>query len=255
MQGTLLVTTRRSLLATALLAAPGLAAAQPAPVRILSAGAVEPGLRAALAGQATPTELTFATAPALRTRLTGAERPDVLIAPQAVMQEVAAQLGTPRVTIGRVGVGIAVNLLGAALPVPDEATLRQRLMDADMIVINRGSTGQYMDSLFARMGIADAIAGKILRYDDGAEVLARIGRSTAIRGLGFAPVTEIRLAMRDQPVQLLAPLPAAVQNFTTYDAAPLRESPRADAARALVTFLGTAPARAAMTAEGVEAAR
>lgn len=249
------MTTRRSLIATALLATPGLAAAQPAPVRILSAGAVESGLRAALAAYAAPTDLTFATAPAIRTRITGGERPDVVIAPPAVLQELAPHAGTPRVAIGRVGVGITVNLLGAHPPVPDEATLRQRLLDADMIVINRGSTGQYMDSLFARMGIADAIAGKILRYDDGAEVIVRIGRSTAIRGLGFAPVTEIRMAMRDQPVQLLGPLPAAVQNFTTYEAVPLRESPRAEAARALLAFLGTAPARAALITEGVEAAR
>lgn len=249
------MTTRRSLIATTLLAVPRLAAAQPAPVRILSAGAVETGLRAALAAQAGPTDPTFATAPAIRARIAGGERPDVVIAPPAVLQELAPLLGTPRVAIGRVGIGIVVNILGANPPVPDEATLRQRLLDADMVVINRASTGQYMDALFGRMGIAGAIAERILRYDDAAEVIARIGRSTAIRGLGFAPVTEIRMAMRDQPVRLLSPLPAAVQNFTAYDAAPLRDSARAEAVRALLAFLGTAPARAAFAAEGVEAAR
>ena len=48
-------------------------------------------------------------------------------------------------------------------------------------------------------------------------------------------------------------VPVTFLGFSTGGASPNLN--RIDAARALVTFLGTAPARAAMTAEGVEAAR
>ena len=250
------MTTRRSLIASALLAAPSLAVAQPVTLRVLSAGAVEPGLLAALAGYPTRIEITFATAPAIRTRMvTLRERPDVVIAPPGLLQEMAARLAEQRVAVGRVGIGIVVNLLGASLPIPDVPTLRQRLLEADSIVINRASTGQYMDAVFTRMGITGAIAGRILRTDTGAEVMERIGRSTAIRGIGFAPTTEIRMAVNTHPVLLLSPLPADVQSYTPYSAAALRESPQAGAARALLAHLGSPEARAAMEGAGVEPPR
>ena len=49
-----------------------------------------------------------------------------------------------------------------------------------------------------------------------------------------------------------APLPAEVQNYTTYDAAMMSGAPAAEAAKAVLRLLATPAAKAAFTAAGVE---
>ena len=93
-----------------------------AEITVLSAGAVEPGLKpASLAfekGTGHTVKIAFAPAPQIRTRIAGGETWDVVIAPPAVLDELA-KLGTienERVTLGRVGMGVAVR---AGAPMPD----------------------------------------------------------------------------------------------------------------------------------------
>ena len=97
-----------------------------AEINVLSAGAVEPGLVAAadLFRQKTGNDvkIRFATAPAIRQRMTVNESADIVMAPPAVLDDltttgkVDAQV---RVTVGRVGVGVAVR---EGAPVPDVST-------------------------------------------------------------------------------------------------------------------------------------
>lgn len=89
---------RRGLLALAALlaACPALAAE----IRVLGAGAVEPGLEAAVAGFRAAAggagRIAYATAPRLRERMLGGEAPDLLVAPFALLEELAPRLaGAP----------------------------------------------------------------------------------------------------------------------------------------------------------------
>src|SRR6267143_6324806 len=93
--------------------------AMAAEIRVLSAGAVEPGLRAAAAAfkkqSGHDVRITFNTAPEIRKRIGGGEAFDVVIAPPAALDELAgAVMGTPdRANLGRGGLGVAVGA-GAA---------------------------------------------------------------------------------------------------------------------------------------------
>lgn len=122
----------RRALAIAALAALGAAAAEP--LRVLSAGALEPALSAALerwrseggAGVA----VAFATAPRIAERMAAGERSDLVLAPNTLVErlERAGDLAGTPVPLGSVGVGIAVR---AGAPVPaihDEASLREHLL-------------------------------------------------------------------------------------------------------------------------------
>lgn len=245
---------RRLLLRAATLFPALPARAQAAPLGILSAGAVEPGLRPVLDafGQATGTrvEVAFATAPQLRRRMQAGEAPDLVIAPPAVIADLAPLLGPGRVTVGRVGVGMAVRRDAPDPGIRDAATLRAALLGASSVVFNRASTGLYMDSLFARLGIADALAPRITRHEDGASVMHHVAAGRGAGEIGFAPVTEILLAARDHPVRLLGPLPAEVQNHTAYVAAPLAAAgPRA---APLLGWLSGDRARAMLAEAGIE---
>jgi molybdate transport system substrate-binding protein len=250
------VIARRTLIVVSL-TTPGAAAAAE-PVRVLSAGAVEPALRAALEGWRSggggEVAVAFATAPRIAERLASGERPDLVLAPQGLIErlERAGDLAGQPVTVGSVGVGIAVR---AGAPVPairDEASLREHLLAADAVVFNRASTGLYMERLLERMGLASAIESKAVRFPDGDGVLRRIASGSGDREIAFAAATEIAL-FRERGVRFVGPLPDGLQNRTTYAAALLGGGggPSAEAQR-LLAFLDSAASRSAMAEAGVE---
>ena len=90
-----------------------------AELRVLSAGAVEPGLRPALAAfeqtSGHRVQLTFATAPQIRERGKSGGF-DLVIAPSAVLDELEAAMQIDadhalRVSLGRVGLGAIAEIL------------------------------------------------------------------------------------------------------------------------------------------------
>src|SRR5215510_14476067 len=83
-------------------------AASAAEIKILSAGAVEPGLKAAASAfqkeSGHEVKLTFNTAPQIRKRIADGEVQDVVIAPPALIDELskAGKLAPQRADVGRV---------------------------------------------------------------------------------------------------------------------------------------------------------
>lgn len=233
------------------------AAGQPPALDVLSAGAVEPGILAAAQAFRRETgqdvAVRFATAPVLRRRMAEGEPADVLLAPPAVIVE-AARLGRVDAgqaqRVGQVGVGVAVRQ-GAALPaIGDQAALRASLLAADRVVFNRASTGLYLETLLERLGIAAEVKAKAVRFPDGAAVMERVLAGTGVE-IGLGAITEIHL-YADRGLVFVGPLPDAVQNYTAYEAVPVRDARNAPQAAAFVRFLALPATRALMAARGVE---
>jgi molybdate transport system substrate-binding protein len=222
-------------------------------IRLLSAGAVEPGLRAALALYPGNVAVAFNTAPQIRERIESKEEKfDVVVVPAAVMDAFAdaERVEPERAMLGRVGQGVAVR---PGAPVPDVSSveaLKRSLLDAESIVFNRATGGQYIESMLRSIGVYDRIESRSTRYASAALVMDHLLAGKG-REFGFAPMTEIML-YKGKGLRLVGPLPPAVQHHNAYVAAPMRGARNARAAAALVRFLGTAPARAALAAGGVE---
>ena len=216
-------------------------------VSVLSGGALEPPLHAALAlWQGALPDVTFNTSPIIAQRLLVGERPDVLLAPAALFQ--ARRLAVAAVTavpLGGVSVGVAVGDNAANPGITDEASFRTAVLAADALVFNRASSGLYMDQLFTRLGLTDTVAAKSVRLPDGDSVLRRIAGGNS-REIGFAAITEI-LLFRGRGVRLMGPLPVGLGHSTLYAGAAL--TPRG---QPLMTFLASEPARAAMQVAGLE---
>jgi molybdate transport system substrate-binding protein len=90
-----------------------------AEIKVLSAGAVEPGLRAAAGAYAKQSgnkvDIVFNTAPEIRKRVAAGEVFDVVVAPPAALEEFAGKVASDRAGLGRVGLGVAVRP-GADVP-------------------------------------------------------------------------------------------------------------------------------------------
>jgi molybdate transport system substrate-binding protein len=225
-------------------------------IMVLSAGAVEPGLRPASVAFEKRTvhavKVVFAPAPQIRTRIAGGEMWDVVIAPPAVLDEFAKtdKVENERVALGRVGMGVAVR---TGAPVPDISSveaLKRSVLAAESLVFTRGSSGVYFEALLKKMGLYDQVERKITRYEDGESVMGHVLKGRG-KEVSFGQLTEIRLHV-DKGVRLVGPLPAEVQNYTSYAGAQMTGRPNAEIARAFVRHLGSSDSQAVFAAAGIE---
>ena len=223
---------------------------------VLSAGAVEPGLHAALEifekESGKKIAVAYNTAPQIRERVAKGEKFDVVIVPPAAMDAFAkaGQVGAERVMLGSVGQGIAVR---PGAPVPDVSNLealKRALLEADSVVFNRATGGQYIESMLKKIGVYGDIERKTTRYASAAQVMDHLLKGKG-REVGFAPITEITL-YTPKGLRYAGPLPPEVQRRNSYVASPMSGAARAEAASALLRFLATAPAKAALAKAGVE---
>jgi molybdate transport system substrate-binding protein len=243
---------RRSLLAATLLA-PGLARAQAPTPAIFAAGAVKHAVEEVLAaeraaGRAVP-EAAFDTVGALRDRILAGERPAVALLSAEAIAAIAARGLVPAdavVEVGRTGVALAAP---AGRPAPDISTperLRAALLAAESLAFAdpaRGATaGRHFAALLDRLGIAAEMRPKLRLVPFGVEGVAMAARGEV--ALAVSQATEII----DRPgVQLVGLLPDAVQLWTVYRAAAIRDG---EEARALLALLTTDAARAAFARIG-----
>jgi molybdate transport system substrate-binding protein len=224
-----------------------------AEVTVMSGAAVEAGLVVAADAFRKQTgnnvKITFATTPEIHRRVGAGETPDVVIAPPALLDELAKSGkvdGAARVSVGRVGVGIVIR---NGAPKPDVSTtdaLKRAVLDADSIIYNRASSGLYVEGLLHRLGLAEQVQAKTRRYG-GTDMVEPLIRGKG-KEIGFMPVAEI-LHFRDRGLQLVGPLPADIQHYTSYAAAPASKS---NVAFDFVRFLGTPVAKNIFVSAGIE---
>jgi molybdate transport system substrate-binding protein len=226
-------------------------------LRILSAGAVKPGLTKVIDAFRTETgqmvKVSFATAPAILKRVGAGESADVVIAPSSVLDELTASGNISlegRIALGRIGVGLMVR---DGTPVPKITTLEEFkdcLLSADSIVYNQASTGTYMDALFDRLGLASELKAKSTRYPDFAAVLDHVSRGSG-REIGVGATTVIT-ENESSGVKLVGPLPQEIQNYTTYVAAMVAAGNAKANAQHFVRYLSSPQARSILAAAGIE---
>jgi len=224
------------------------------PVTVLSAGAVSPGLVKVIEAFRRETDhdvkVTFATAPELRKRLGSGESPDVVIAPPDLLDALAksGKAAAEHIMIGRIGVGVMVRDGALEPKIATVEAFKQSLLNSQSIVFNQASTGLYIESLFTRLGIAAQVETKITRYADFAAVRDHVSNGQGSE-IAFGATTVI-VENAGKGLRFVGPLPAELQNFTTYAAALTANAD--DGARELLRYLATPAAKAIFTAAGIE---
>src|SRR5262249_25746594 len=225
-------------------------------IRGLSAGAVEPGVRAAAAAftqqSGNEGKITLNTPPQVRKRGPGGDPFGLRVAPAGGLDEFssAGKVAAERVDLGRVGMGVVVRPGVESPDISSAEALKRAVLGADSIVFNRASSGIYLENLFKKMGLYDQILPKITRYPDAGAVMEHVLKGKG-KELGFGPIPEIQIH-RDRGLKLVGPLPADIQNYTSYSAAPMTAAANAELARAFVKFLGGAESKALFVAAGVD---
>lgn len=230
---------------------------QAAEIKVLSGGAVEPGMHAFAEQVKRDTghelNILFNTTPQIVKRLAAGEVYDILILPPGAIAQAAKDgkvAADSRVPLGRVGAGIVVRTSAQAPSVATVDQMKQALLDADSVVYNTASSGIYLDKLFAKMGILEQLKPKSTRYANANSVMDHVIKGKG-NEIGFGPITEIKL-YESKGLKLVGPLPPEVQNYTSYEAALMIGAAAADAAKAVLRQLSTPAAKAVFVAAGID---
>jgi molybdate transport system substrate-binding protein len=190
---------------------------------------------------------------AIPTRLARGEAADVVImdggaADELVVRGLARAEG--KAELARSMIGMVVR---AGAPPPDIASvdaLRRTLLAARSIAYSDSGSGTYLSTvMFAKLGIAEQLAGKTRKVrgpPSGEPVAAVVARGEA--EIGFQQVAEL---IHVPGITFVGTLPAELQPVIYFTGAVTRRAQQPEAAMALIRFLASPAAAAAITKAGL----
>src|SRR6185312_11824689 len=175
------------------------------------------------------------TVGALTKRIEGGEAFDLAVLTPAAVNDLSAKgkfVAGSRTNLGRVGVGVVVK---EGAPKPDLSSVdafKRALLAAKSVAYidpaSGGSSGIYVAGLLDKLGIADQVKPKAkLKKGGYVADLVKSGEAE----LGIHQISEI---VPVKEVTLVGPLPAEIQNYTTYAGGLASAAKDAEAAKALL---------------------
>jgi molybdate transport system substrate-binding protein len=192
------------------------------------------------------------TPQAIPNRIARGEPVDVVIMVSSALDDLiraSKVIGDSRVDLARSRIGMVVR---AGAPKPDIATVeafKRTVLAARSIAYSDSASGVYLSQvLFPRMGIAEQMAGKS-RMIPAEPVGAVVARGEA--ELGFQQISEL---LPVAGIELVGALPPELQKITVFSAGVAAGAKEPEAGRALIRFLSSNRAAAAIETSGLEPA-
>lgn len=233
------------------------AAAEATELKLLSASALHPAIDALIPdfekSSGYKVRVDYGTAGAVAERVLKGETADMILSSVQAVDRLETQgkvVAGNRIVIAKVGVGAFVRK-GAAKPDIGSADAFKRAMLAARSIAypdpaGGGASGIYVANLLERMGIAGDMKSKTrLSTLDTLYTSVASGEVE----IGFNQVSEI---LAQPIVELIAPLPSDIQNYTQFAPGIITGSNQTDAVKALVAFLSLPASRTVLKAKGFE---
>jgi molybdate transport system substrate-binding protein len=152
----------------------------------------------------------------------------------------------PAVDIARVGYGVIVR---TGAPKPDISTpdrFKKALLEAKSIAsVPASAAGTYIAKVYERLGIAEDMKAKTRVQSGPTAIAPAVAAGEAELGIFLTNV------LNAAGVELVGPFPADLQQELLFAGAVAADTREGDAAKALIDYLKTPPAIAAIKAVGM----
>jgi len=228
-----------------------------AEIRVISGGAakafLQPQLESFKRESGHAVLIDFQPMGTLVKSLAGGQAADMVIVTSEVLAQLERDGKLPKGTgrpLARVGVGVAVNERAPNPDISNADAFRRTLLAARSVVYidpQIGTSGKHVAAVLERLGIAEQMKPKTTLLKGG-YVVEPVGRGEI--ELGIHQISEM---LPVKGVRVVGPLPAELQKYTTYVAAPVPGSSQGAAVEAFIRYLTGEAARARLAAAGYTA--
>jgi molybdate transport system substrate-binding protein len=190
----------------------------------------------------------FDSTPNIVSRINAGTAFDAVVVPVDVFKDGAAKsrLAEPTIKVARVGFGVIVR---AGAPKPDLATpdaFKKTLLAASSVAsVPASAAGAYVTKVYERLGIAEEMKAKTRVQAAPTAIAPAVARGEAELGIFLTNV------FNAPGIELAGPFPADLQQELEFTAAIATGTKEAAAAKALIDFLKTPDAVAAIKAAGM----
>ena len=191
----------------------------------------------------------FDSTPNIIARVNSGAAFDVAVVPVDVFKDAAAKRRFspgPTVDIARVGYGVIVR---AGAPKPDISTpdaFKKALLDAKSIAsVPASAAGAYIAKVYERLGIGEDMKAKTRVQSGPTAIAPAVAKGEAELGIFLTNV------FNTAGVELVGPFPADLQQELLFASAIATDAGERDAAKALIDYLKTPAAIAAIKAAGM----
>jgi molybdate transport system substrate-binding protein len=160
----------------------------------------------------------------------------VVLANKAINQLITAGklLAGSRIDLVESGVAIAVRA-GATKPdISSEDAVKKAVLNAKTLSYSTGPSGVYLEQLFERWGILQDIKRKIVVPPPGIPVGSLVAKGDS--ELGFQQLSEL---MNLPGIEVLGPLPAAIQTITIFSGGVSASSQNPEASRRVLEYMAS----------------
>ncbi|HTH07655.1 MAG TPA: substrate-binding domain-containing protein, partial [Ilumatobacteraceae bacterium] len=185
-------------------------------------------------------------------RVRAGEAFDAVVLAAEVIDQLAAEgkvVPGSRVDLVKSGVSMAVRSGDPRPDIGSEDAVRRAVLAATSVGYSTGPSGDHLARLFERWGIAEAIRSRTVKAPPGVPVGTLVAQGKV--GLGFQQLAEL---IHVEGIDVLGPLPPAIQVVTTFSAGVIATSTQRDAVGTLLAFMASPAAASTKRRHGMEAA-
>ena len=187
--------------------------------------------------------------------LSAGDTPDVVVAPPAFLDDLEKSgkiVANTRTFLGRARMGVVVHAQSPVESVRDVDALKRLLGSASAVVRNKASSGLYTAKLLEKLDLVQVLGSRLVIVESGADIMRYVAQHGP-DAVGLAQISEIRVLIeKGLPIRLADPLPDAVQNVTSYEAAAVAGGAQQSTATALASYLATPEAKAVFASTGID---
>ena len=187
---------------------------------------------------------------AVAKRVADGEVADVVMLPAAQIDDLiklGKLVADTRVNVATSGIGVAIRAGAPKIDAGSSDGIRKALLAAKTIAYSAGPSGVHMERLIAKWGLTDQLKAKIVPPIPNVPIGEVVARGEA--EIGFQQISEM---LPVPGIDIVGPLPPDLQKITVFSAGIATVSKEPDAGKALIKFLASPAASAAIVKSGME---